>query len=277
METRLRMTGPNWTAKIVTAVLVPVLWASVPSVAETPSGSVDELLHTLQTSDALTQPDVVRAIEEMGERAVPPLIDAMNQGNTRLRHQAIEILGRIGQDAHEATPHLIDSLTDSEAQIRRNAAWALGRVGEDANDAIPSLLTTARDHQWDVRADAVWAMGKVVEDNGEWGPIDGALVDSVIDFLGDESHHVRWSAAWSLARFGPSAEAALEALADALEDYHPKVRASAAAALGEIAASHHEELVGEALKRAMDDESHLVRSRAGEALRALRARTVPGM
>ena len=277
METRLSMNGLTWKKAIGLAILLPALGVSAPSVAETPSGSVEELLHTLQTSDALTQPDVVRAIEEMGEKAVPPLIDAMNQGNTRLRHQAIEILGRIGQEAHAATPHLIDSLTDSEAQIRRNAAWALGRVGEEANDAIPSLLTTARDHQWDVRADAVWAMGKVVEDNGEWGPIDGALVDAVIDFLGDESHHVRWSAAWSLARFGPSADAAVEALAKALEDYHPKVRASAAAALGEIAASHHEDLVGDALIKAMDDESHLVRSRAGEALRALRARTVPGM
>jgi HEAT repeat protein len=271
------MNGPTWTTMIGVAVLMPALWVSAPSVADTPSGSVEELLDTLNTSDALTQPDVVRAIEEMGENAVPPLIEAMNQGNTRLRHQAIEILGRIGNDAHTATPHLIEALTDSEAQIRRNAAWALGRVGEEANDSIPSLLTTARDHQWDVRADAVWAMGKVVEDNGEWGPIDGELVDAVIDFLGDESHHVRWSAAWSLARFGPSAEAAVEALAKALEDYHPKVRASAAAALGEIAASHHEDLIGDALIKAMDDESHLVRARAGEALRALRSRTVPGM
>ncbi len=277
METRLCTDGSSWTTMIGMAVLMSVLWASAPSVADTPSGDVDELLHTLQTSDALTQPDVVRAIEEMGENAVPPLIDAMNQGNTRLRHQAIEILGRIGKDASAATPHLIESLTDSEAQIRRNAAWALGRVGEGANDAMPSLLRTAKDHQWDVRADAVWAMGKVIEDNGEWGPIDGALVDTVADYLGDESHHVRWSAAWSLARFGPSAEAAIEALAEALEDYHPKVRASAAAALGEIAASHHEGLIGDALIRAMDDESPLVRSRAGEALRALRARTVPGM
>ena len=207
---------------------------------------------------------------------MPALVDAMNQGDDRLRHQSIEILGRMGQQAQAATPHLIESLSDDEAQIRRNAAWALGRVGEQAGDAMPVLLETALDAEWDVRADAVWAMGKVIEDHGEFDIVDARLIEAVIGHLGDHNHHVRWSAAWSLARFGPGAEAALPALVEALADHNFEVRASAAVALGRIASSHHEDMLKDALHRAMDDENELVRTRASAALDALRARTVPG-
>lgn len=259
------------------AVLLLALLTSSPSIAESRSDNARILFETLQNADALTQPQIVRDIEALGENAVPPLIDAMNSGDKVRRHQAIEILGRIGKNANGAIPPLIDALKDPEAQIRRNAAWALARVGEDAGEAMPALLEVAEDVRWDVRSDAVWAMGKVVEHHGEWGSVDGDLVAAAIDFLNDHSHHVRWSAAWSLARFGPGAEGALQALVDALEDEYAKVRASAASALGRIAASHHEDLVGEALTKALDDESALVRTRAAAALQSLRTRTVPSM
>ncbi|MGI9500585.1 MAG: HEAT repeat domain-containing protein [Geminicoccaceae bacterium] len=258
-------------------ILISALLVSSSSLAESPSDEASRLIETLRSSDALVQPEIVRDIEAMGEAVVPSLVDAMNAGDTLLRYQAIEILGRIGEDANAATPQLIDALDDPESQIRRNAAWALGRVGDEASDAMPTLLDTALDVRWDVRADAVWAMGRVVEDSGDWAAVDSDLVAAVTDFLNDNSHHVRWSAAWSLARFGPGAEAALQELVDALEDEHAKVRASAAAALGRVGSSHHEELVSEALSKAMNDESALVRSRAAAALRSIRARTVPSM
>lgn len=276
MPTRKQLAARRPVTTIGMAIISAVLMSTTPALADQASDKTNQLLNSLDKADILTQPDIVRDIEALGGGAVPTLIDVMNTGNARQRHQVIEIIGRIGQDAQAATPHLIESLTDVEAQIRRNAAWALGRVGENASDAMPTLLDTATDIQWDVRADAVWAMGKVVEDTGEWGAVDADLVEAVKGYLGDENHHVRWSAAWSLARFGPGAEAAIEALAEALSDYHPKVRASAASALGEVAASHHEDLIGEALKKAMNDESPLVRVRAEGALEALRRRVVPG-
>lgn len=246
------------------------------SLAQSSSDDIGVLLDSLKSADILTQPGIVQKIEAQGDVAVPALVEAMEKGDLRLRHQSIEILGRIGQEAEAATPNLIDALTDDEAQIRRNAAWALGRVGEQAGDALPVLLKTAKDEEWDVRADAVWAMGKVIEDNGEWDIVDADLVEAVIGHLGDLNPHVRWSAAWSLARFGPGAEAALGALLEALGDYSYEVRASAAAALGRIAASHHEEMLRDGLEKAMNDENNLVRTRASAALKSLRGRTVPG-
>ncbi|MGI9501769.1 MAG: HEAT repeat domain-containing protein [Geminicoccaceae bacterium] len=276
MPTRKLLAARKPSTAIGIAILTAAFMTAGSALADQASDKTSQLLNTLEKADILDQPDIVRDIEAMGGAAVPTLIDVMNSGDARQRHQAIEIIGRIGQEAQAATPNLIESLTDVEAQIRRNAAWALGRVGEEAGDAMPTLLDTATDLQWDVRADAVWAMGKVVEDTGEWGAVDADLVEAVKGYLADENHHVRWSAAWSLARFGPGAEAAIEALAEALSDYHPKVRASAASALGEIAASHHEDLIGDALNKAMDDESPLVRVRAKGALEALRRRVVPG-
>ena len=259
----------------IAAVLAACLSSGI-SHAQSSTEEVSALLKDLQKADFLQQPGIVQKIEAIGEAAVPALVDAMNQGDLRLRHQSIEILGRMRQNARSATPELIKSLSDDEPQIRRNAAWALGRVGEEAGDAMPILLETALDEEWDVRADAVWAMGKVIEDTGEFGIVDASLVEAVISHLGDLNPHVRWSAAWSLARFGPGAEAALPALVDALADYSHEVRASAAAALGRIAASHHEDMLSDALHQAMEDENELVRTRAKAALEALRARTVPG-
>ena len=244
-------------------------------VPESRADKAADLFRELQAADILKQPEIVRELEALGIEAVPSLIDVLDSDKPAERHQAIEILGRIGPSANAATPLLIDALDDAEAQIRRNAAWALGRVGGGASAAMPTLLDTAKDIQWDVRADAVWAMGRVVEDGGELGVVDAELVDVVTEFLDDHSHHVRWSAAWSLARFGPSADASLDSLLTTLEDEHPKVRASAATALGHIAQSHHEDKVGPALEKAMQDESALVRTRAKAALNAMRGRTAP--
>ncbi len=279
MSNQIKIVGLGHAKAIGMAALIAAHLSSGVSHAQSSSGDVGALLESLESADILTQPGIVQEIEVLGEAAVPALIDAMNQGDTRLRHQSIEILGRIGEEANGATPHLIDALTDSEAQIRRNAAWALARVGEEAGEAMPVLLETARtatNQEWDVRADAVWALGKVIEDNGEWGIVDADLIDAVVGYLDDYNPHVRWSAAWSLARFGPGAEAALPALLEALKDYSHEVRASAAAALGRIASSHHEEMLSDGLKTAINDENELVRKRASAALNALRARTVPG-
>jgi len=276
MSDQFKESGFGYAKAMCMAALIAAHLSSGSALAQSSSGDVGSLLEELKSADFLTQPGIVQEIEALGEAAVPALVDAMNQGDERLRHQSIEILGRLRQDARSATPHLIDALTDDLAQIRRNAAWALGRVGEDAGDALPVLLETALDEEWDVRADAVWAMGKVIEDNGEWGAVDADLIEAVVSHLGDYNHHVRWSAAWSLARFGPGAEAALPALLEALEDFNYEVRASAAAALGRIAASHHEDMLRDGLERAMNDENELVRKRAAAALNALRGRTVPG-
>lgn len=275
MATQRNLAGEKRMKSIGVAIIIAAVLTSSPSFAEPRPDEAGKLFETLRGSDGLVQPEIVREIEAMGATAVPSLVDAMNSGDTLARHQAIEILGRIGEQAGAATPQLIEALEDPESQIRRNAAWALGRVGDDASDAMPTLIDTADDVRWDVRADAVWAMGRVVEDSGGWDAVDGDLVEVVTNFLNDNSHHVRWSAAWSLARFGPGAEAALQELVDALDDEHAKVRASAAAALGRVGASHHEDLVGEALNKAMNDESSLVRSRAKAALNAIRARTAP--
>lgn len=275
MSVRRNVAGLKHVKTIGMAIFMSAALTSGSFVEGAKADQIVKLVESLNKIDVLKAPEVVREIEAMGADAVPSLMSLMDDSDPALRHQSIEILGRIGEDANAAIPNLVDALTDSEAQIRRNAAWALGRIGDDAADAMPALMDTAKDIQWDIRADAVWAMGRVVEDSGEWSAVDGELVQTVTDFLKDESHHVRWSAAWSLARLGPGAEASLQQLLDTLTDHHPKVRASAAAALGRVGASHHEDMVKDALSKAMNDESNLVRTRAEAALNAIRRRTAP--
>ncbi len=232
MSNKIKLAGVKQVKMIGLAAFFATHFMTSAAHAQSSSGDVEALLEQLQSVDFLAKPKVVQQIEAQGEAAVPALVDAMGKGDPRLRHQAIEILGRMRQQAKAATPDLIEALNDDEAQIRRNAAWALGRVGDQAGDAMPILLETALDEEWDVRADAVWAMGKVIEDHGQLEIVDERLVEAVVTHLGDYNPHVRWSAAWSLARFGPGAEAALPALLEALNDHSYEVRASAAVALG---------------------------------------------
>ena len=268
----LRAIADKRTSKIIGATIaMQVAFIFAPAMAAPGSGEASYLIERLLDSDAQTQRDAVHDLEEMGRTAVPSLISAATGKDRVLRHRAIEILGRLGKDAQDAVPHLIDALRDSEPQIRRNAAWALGRVGSGARSALPALLVTANDGEWDVRADAVWAVGKVTsrEQNAD-------AVDALITALDDPSHHVRWSAAWSAARIGSAAEAAVPALIDLLEDPNWKLRASAASALARIAVPDNADLIISHLSQVIDDRNRLVRVRAAATLKILRSRNTPG-
>jgi len=131
---------------------------------------------------------------------------------------------------------------------------------------MPALLLATRDSHWEVRADAVWAIGKVASQEQH----DDA-VDALTTALGDPSDHVRWSAAWSLARMGPAAEAAVPALLDRLKDPARKVRASLPSALIKVVSQGSHDAIIPALSRLKGDDDKLVRKRAATALRKLKS------
>ncbi len=171
----------------------------------------------------------------------------------------------LDQRAQGDVPDLLRALRGDEQQTRRNAARALGRLGKAAEHAMPALFVTAGDSRWDVRAVAVWAIGKIARQEPT---VDAVSV--LTTALDDPADHVRWSAAQSLARIGPTAEAAVPALIKRLEDPVRKVRASAVSALTNVASRNSHDIVLPALARLKDDDVFL-RKRAASALRALKS------
>lgn len=84
------------------------------------------------------------ALGRIGEPAVPPLIQSLDDPNPLIRYRAASVLARIGPDAYEAVPALVRHLNDVDFSVRREAARALGQIGPLASEAVPQLIEALR-------------------------------------------------------------------------------------------------------------------------------------
>ena len=109
-----------------------------------------------QTAEALG------TIGAAAEEAAPALVEAMADGNDRVRAKAVEALGKIGEAAAEvAVPSLVRALRDQDNWVSALAAEALGQMGESADEAIPALVRSLRHLNPQVRGNAAEALGKM--------------------------------------------------------------------------------------------------------------------
>jgi HEAT repeat protein len=160
--------------------------------------------------------------QRMGPRAVPPLIEALQQHpRFRIRRIAANKLGDIG-DARAVEP-LIHSLRYDEEYVRYAVADALGRIG-DRRAVQPLIFTLQNDTDSVVRAWAADALGKLKARQavlalcealkhkdintrflaalalGEIG--DAQAVTPLIALLKDEHHHPQVYAIEALEQIG---------------------------------------------------------------------------
>jgi HEAT repeat protein len=169
-----------------------------------------------------------------------------------------------------------DALEKAErADHRRSAAFALGQIGEPV--AIDALVACVqKDKDAGVREMAARAVGDIViarrrfdpelEPKREWEAAGKAL-DAA---LKDGDPRVRRSAAYALGAFGEMAAQSRPALRAALRDKVPTVRQNAAWAIGKMG-DPGEETVRE-LCSLLGDDSPLVRRLTAGALGEVRAR-----
>ncbi len=127
--------------------------------------------------------------DTIGEPAVPPLIRALNDADSRVRKSAAEALGKIG--GVRAVRTLIRALNDSDWDVRSGAAEALGRIGEPAVEPLINALNNS--DTTGVRVNAAQALGRI-GDSRAVKPLERALNDA--------DSRVRKSAAEALRRFG---------------------------------------------------------------------------
>jgi HEAT repeat protein len=188
--------------------------------------------------------------------AVPPLAGVMLRLDqpARLRAAAALALGRIGDRV--AVPSLAEALKDPSPNVRFSAALSLGRLPADG--VATRLERTLRtDPQWGPRYAAAIALGRTRK---------AFVADSLIEALGsDPAWQVRQQAARSLQDLGTGHACA--ALAAALNDPEPSVRAAAGAALAEIGGPEQRRAVALALRSESDPSVRAVLAAA--ARRAL--------
>lgn len=101
--------------------------------------------------------EAAKALSNMGEKAVEPLIAALKDEDACVRFLAAGALGDIGDE--RAVEPLIAALSDEHSYVREYAAEALGKIGDER--AIEPLTAALNDEEEDVRMKATEALEKI--------------------------------------------------------------------------------------------------------------------
>jgi HEAT repeat protein len=136
---------------------------------------------------------------------VPLLLRLLRAENVNTRLFAIDELEALGDKAKPAVPALANALADPDATVRLRAARALWRIhGSDAGVLLLTETLKSRNPR-----EVQQAMAILVE-------VGRAAVPAVIARTSDENRLVRVAAYRTLARMGPSNQAAVLAIREGL-------------------------------------------------------------
>lgn len=188
----------------------------------------------------------VNVLDDIGPEAraaVPLLIEALGEEESRNRCSAARALGQIGSDSKEAAPTLIKMLKDPDAEVRYSAAIALGQIGIGKDDAISVLLDDLKSDDYGVRSQAAYGLQT-------FGPAAGAGAPLLAGMLRETEPSSRYRAASALGEIGPAAKTTVPALLRSLNDSAEYVRVAAAVALLKIAPESESKITPALLEKA---------------------------
>ncbi len=209
----------------------------------TPKGSMDFLYSG--RSDEEIQAD----FDRLGRRAVPALIDALNDPDGSIRYLAVGQLGRL-RDARAVQPLIHCLQADRDEIVRHWAADALGEIGDAS--AVRPLVDSLADQDSGLRFCAAKALGNIG---------DKRAFEPLLVLLTDKDLYPRAYATEALGRLGDTR--AFEPLLKVLKsDDDSWVRSMAATGLGHL----QDARAIPALLTACHDESSKVAEAAEAAL-----------
>jgi HEAT repeat protein len=220
--------------------------------------AIPALMDALGESDRYVLRYVIQALALMGERSLPRLREALADADPLRRSAAAQTIALIAPKNEAINAALVGLMGDRDPRIRAAAAWALNRIGPWAPEHLAAFVKAMDDKDWVVRCLSAEAIGKM-------GPAAGGAVGALIRGLTDsETSLVRYPSAWALGQVGAKAAAAVDPLVAALGDSDPRLRWHAARTLVGLGPKG-----GEALTRALGNQSPTVRREAAAALARL--------
>ena len=205
---------------------------------------MQELQDGLNDEDEATRLNAAYALGNIGEPAIPTLIEALRQesksawnrnldrGDFTNPSQLDTIYG-LAAVGEPAVPALTEVLGDTDWWTRAGAAAALGCMGEPAHSAVPALIEALKD-------DSEWVCRNAADTLGNIGPLVQSAVPALIEALGDNRTVSRWSlsdsplrenAMIALAKMGQLPQTAIPVVKEALQDENQYIRSWAAIAL----------------------------------------------
>lgn len=207
-----------------------------------------------------------RRLAEIGEPAVPTLVDLLGHGRSSVRADAFGTLAALGPRAAGAVPALLRMLEQGDPARRYTAAALLGAIGPSAVPAVPRLEQLLRDDDVSVREAAARALAAM----GAAGA--GALARAHVT----ADAPTRAASIRALATTALAPEARRAQLVSALADTSAVVRLAAVDVLDDLSSAEAESLAVQ-LARATNDADERVAARARRAVvgRMQRGRSTP--
>ncbi len=265
-------------------ILISLMMLASSAMAQTPADSINHVVDSLfirASNGNVMYTDLVapskKALADMGESAVPRLVEKMKTQDAREMQTLEDVFKMIG---HQAVTHLIYAMGSDNVYRRRLSTRLLGEIADTA--AVMGLLGYVNDPDFRMRAGVITALGKIGD--GRATPYSrGALKDSdylvrtaaaialsnlkdpgtvssLIDALSDQYYGVRFSAAQALSNIG---EPAVMPVKLAIEQRHDSL---AFYLLLEVAGNLADNDLTSLLGRHLDSEDAYARAFAAEAL-----------
>ena len=181
---------------------------------------------SIQLSKSAKEADRIQAVDQLGSpgpqsaEAVATLTALLKDSSATVRAHAAGSLGKIGSPAKPAAADLAALLKDSDDKVRRQSVKALIAIRPGPKVMIPLFIKLMEDADPGVHARVLNA----VTDAGE------AAVPGLIEALKNDK--VAYWVCVVLRGMGPTAKAAVPALAAKLNDPRPDIRREAVLALG---------------------------------------------
>lgn len=167
-------------------------------------------------------------LQEIGEPALPVLIEGLQAKETVRREMASTVLALFGPTAEPAAEKLIAALDDESIFVRANVAAALLQMPEHVDRVVPVLAEFLAGDDVDLRRMAATNLAAI--DAEQARPLRPQLIAA----LDDTDREVVYYAVQLLGRMGPDAEAALPKLRSLETEADAELKSAVATAIGQI-------------------------------------------
>ena len=212
-------------------------------------------------------PDVpwyaAQALAHQGPAALPQLIQAVTDPDSRSRSGAIEALEFMGPVAKPAMANLLNALHDSELSVQFQAAVAIAAVEPTHSEAVPILIREISNGStgWSL------AVNSAIDALKSFGSLAQPAIPSLLNLLAlNQDAGTRMMAARALSKIRGLNEQQLEEMVLGLRDPEALVRAGVASALGDMASAPESREAIPQLLQALHDDQNYVRGAAAQAL-----------
>jgi HEAT repeat protein len=201
--------------------------------------------------------EAFRRLSEIGEPAVPALVDLFRNKGIPVSGDAFNALANLGPRAAGAVPELLEILNGENTELRRSAAWILGTIGPGAESAVPTLTPLLQHPDPRLRQTAAKALGQI-------GGSGHAALERA---RRSEDVHQREAAMHGMARRPLDPASRRDVVATGLADPSPEVRVRTVELLRLVEREEAESLI-EYLVKALNDSARQVNRAAHSVLSA---------